>query len=171
MDTLEAILTRRSIRAYTDRPVPASHVRQLMQAAFTAPSAFDERPWHFILLTDRERLQQLGGAMPGCEMLQQATLGLLICGDERLEKFPGLWVQDCSACAENVLLAAHALGLGAVWLALHPIEDRIRAVREACGVPGEVTPFALISMGFPAESLPGENRWDDSRLHDETWNA
>lgn len=169
MDTLEAIQTRRSIRTYRPDPVPEDLVAALLDAAFTAPSGFDERPWHFVTVTARETLDALAEAMPGCDMLKEATLGLLICGDESLEKFPGLWVQDCSACAENVLLAAHAQGLGAVWLALYPIEDRMQAVHQQLGVPDTIIPFALVSIGYPAEHLPGENRRDPTRLHHEHW--
>jgi len=169
METLNAIRTRRSIRAYTGEPVSEATLRRLLSAAFSAPTAMDERPWHFLLLRDSARLEALAAAMPGCEMLREATLGFLICGDEQLEKVPGFWIQDCAACAENVLLAAHAEGLGAVWLALYPLDDRGQAVRDELGVPPEIQPFALLAMGHPAESLPPEDRYDAARVHLEHW--
>jgi nitroreductase len=107
--------------------------------------------------------------MEDCDMLREAACGVLVCGDPRLEKFPGFWVQDCSACTQNVLLAAHARGLGAVWIAIHPLDDRSAAVRRLLGIPEEIVPFALVSIGYPAEHLGGEDRFDSERVHYESW--
>lgn len=169
MDTLEAINTRRSIRKYTNEAVPSSMIRPLLDAAMRAPSALDQRPWHFVLIDDRSVLSGLADSMEHCDMLKESTLGLLICGDESLAQLKEFWVQDCSACAENVLLAAHAQGLGAVWIGLYPIDGRMEAVRSSLGIPDAITPFALISMGLPAETLPGEDRYDQTRLHTNHW--
>ncbi len=169
MDAIDAIKTRRSIRKYSDQPVPEEIVQDLLHSAFVAPSALDERPWHFVVIRDKKMLENLGGRMDGCEMLQTATLGILLCGDESLEQIPGYWVQDCSACAENILLAAHAQGLGACWIATIGIESRVNLLHGQLGIPREVIPFALISMGYPDEQLPGEDRYDVSRVHNELW--
>ncbi|RKX33270.1 MAG: nitroreductase family protein [Verrucomicrobia bacterium] len=169
MDTLEAIFTRRSIRKYTTEPVGEDVVHLLLRAAMVAPSAADQRPWHFVVVRDRGKLQAMGRRMEGCEMLDTAALGILVCGDESLEKVKGFWVQDCSACAMTILLAAHAKGLGAVWVAVYPLEERMRVVREELGIPANIIPFALVSMGHPDEHLPGEDRFDASRVHREQW--
>lgn len=169
MDTMEAMFTRRSIRKYTDKPVSTEDIEEILKAAFVAPSAADERPWHFVVIRHKDTLEGLAEAMEGCEMLETATLGLLICGDESLEQIPGFWQQDCSACAENVLLAAHAKGLGACWIAIGGVDPRVKAVREATDVPETIVPFALISIGHPAEELPGEDRYDETRVHAERW--
>ena len=169
MDAIQAIKTRRSIRKYTDQPVPGEIVQELLGAAFVAPSALDERPWHFVVVRDKEMLESLGERMEGCEMMQTATLGILICGDESLEQIPGYWVQDCSACAENILLAAHANGLGACWIAVIGVEERTNVLHGQLGIPRDMLPFALISMGYPAEELPGEDRYDASRVHNDVW--
>ncbi len=169
MDTLEAIATRRSIRKYTSEAVPPENVSRLLDALFVAPSAMDARPWHFVLVDDRATLRALGRGMPHCEMLLEAPLGILICGDPSLERAPGFWPQDCSAAAQNLLLAAHALGLGAVWVGLYPMEERVETVRRALGVPAPVIPFALIAIGQPAERLPPENRRDPKKLHRNRW--
>ncbi|MBN2561446.1 MAG: nitroreductase family protein [Phycisphaerae bacterium] len=166
---MKCIFTRRSIRKYTDQPVPDEMLQEILKAAFVAPSAADERPWHFVVIRDRKTLAGMAKQMEGAEMLESATLGLLICGDPSLEKIPGYWPQDCSACAENVLLAAHAQGLGACWFAIYPIEDRMAIHRKALGIPDSIIPFALVTMGYPAEQLPGEDRYDASRLHHERW--
>jgi len=169
MDTLEAIFTRRSIRKFTDQPVAEDTVHTLLRAAMVAPSAGDQRPWHFVVVRDRGRLREMGRRMEGCEMLDTATLGLLVCGDQSLEKIKGFWVQDCAACTMTVLLAAHALGLGAVWVAVYPLEDRLRVVREELNIPENVIPFALVALGHPDEHLPGEDRYDAARVHRERW--
>ena len=169
MDALQAIFSRRSIRKFTPRPVAEDQIEILMKAASVAPSAGDQRPWHFVVVTDTAILRKLSAAMPKCEMLDTATLGILVCGDESLEKIPGYWVQDCSACAENILLAAHALGLGAVWIAVHPIPDRFNPCRELLKVPENILPFALIAAGHPDEKLPGEDRLDPARIHNNVW--
>ena len=171
MNTLDAIFTRRSIRAYRDEAVPEEMIATLLKVAMVAPSAMDERPWHFVVVQDREKLADLADRMEHCEMLREAPLGMVFCGDPRLEKIPGMdfWVQDCSACVQNVHLAAHAMGLGSVWVALHPIDDRVGPVRQALGVPDEVIPLAILCVGFPAEDLDGEDRYDDTRVHRETW--
>jgi len=169
MDALQAIFSRRSIRKFTRQPVAGDQIEILMKAASVAPSAGDQRPWHFVVITDTAVLRKLSAAMPKCEMLDTATLGILVCGDEALEKIPGYWVQDCSACAENILLAAHALGLGAVWIAIHPIPDRFNPCREILNVPENIFPFALIAAGHPNENLQGEDRLDPSRIHNNLW--
>lgn len=169
MDTLTAIATRRSIRKYTADPVADTVVRDLLAAGMVAPSAIDVRPWHFIVVTERESLDRLAAGMEFCDMLREATLGIVICGDPRVEKAPGFWVQDCSACTQNMLLAAHALGLGAVWVGLHPMESRVAATREVLGVPDPVIPLSIVAAGHPAETLPGEDRWDDAKVHRDRW--
>lgn len=169
MDALECIGTRRSIRRFEDRPVPSATVRRLLEALFASPSAMDARPWHFIVADDRAALRALEREMPHCEMLREAPLGILICGDPSLERAPGFWPQDCAAATQNLLLAAHALGLGGVWVGLYPMESRVEAVRRALAVPPPVIPFALAALGHPAERLPRENRFDAARLHYNRW--
>ena len=169
MDALNAIFSRRSIRKYTPATIPEQCIQTILKAAMSAPSAFDERPWHFVVLQDGKQLNDLANKIDHTEMLREAALGILICGDEKLEKIPGYWSQDCSACAQNLLLAAHALGLGAVWLAVYPLTDRMNTLRQVLGIPEDIIPFALISLGFPAEQLPPEDRYDASRVHNEKW--
>ena len=169
MDVFEAIFTRRSIRRYTAEGVSEEVVEKLLKAAMVAPSAADERPWHFVVITEKDVLTALSQGMEHCEMLEEATLAVLICGDESLEKIKGFWVQDCSACAENILLAAHGAGIGAVWVAVYPLPERIDLVRRVLKIPEQVTPFAVIAAGHPAEHLPPEDRYDPSRVHYQRW--
>jgi nitroreductase len=102
-------------------------------------------------------------------MLKEAPLAILICGDESLQKYKGYWVQDCSAATENLLIAANAKELGGVWLGVYPIEDRVIGIRKLLGMPDNVIPFALLSIGYPAEQKPPANRYDESRVHHDKW--
>ncbi len=169
MDILEAIDTRRSIRKYTDMPVSEEVVIKLLRAGMQAPSAADARPWHFVVVDDRKLLRLLASRMPGCEMLEEAVLGLLVCADPALEKIPGFWAQDCAVATEHILLAAHALGLGGCWIGLYPVEERTKVVSVEINIPEGIIPFALCSLGVPNESLPPEDRYEESKLHKNRW--
>ena len=125
MDTIEAIHSRRSIRKYEDRPVSPESVQKLLASAMQAPSARNQQPWQFVVIDDRRLLGQIGQMNPNAQMAQRAPLAILICGDLRQEKSEGYWVVDCAAAAQNMLLAAHALGLGAVWTGVYPREERM----------------------------------------------
>lgn len=169
MELFEALYTRRSIRKYQDRPVPREAVQRLIGAAMMAPSAGDARPWHFIVLEGFEAVAKLAQALPHAEMAKAAPLAVLICADPSLEKFPGCWMLDCSAAAQNMLLAAHGLGLGAVWVAIWPFEDFVKGARACFGIPDSIQPLAAIVAGYPAESVPSEDRYDPSRVHSGGW--
>lgn len=172
MQTLEAIMTRRSIRSFHDTPVSAAQLQTLLAAAMNAPSAGDGRPWHFVVTTDRGQLDALADAVDGGNaMFRQAQAAILICLDESLEKFKGFAPQDCACAAQNLQLAAHELGLGTVWIAVIGIPSRVAGCRAVLGVPEQVTPFALFPLGVPAESLPAENRFDSSRVHWGRWES
>jgi len=169
MDAMEAILSRRSIRRYTDKPVSDEVVKELLEAAMSAPSAGNEQPWHFVVIRDRQILNEIPKIHPYSGMLKEAPLGILICGDESLQKYKGYWVQDCSAATENLLIAINAKGLGGVWLGVYPIEDRVIGIRKLLGMPESVIPFSLISLGYPAEQKTSSNRYDESRVHHDKW--
>jgi nitroreductase len=121
MEALEAILSRRSIRKYRDEPVGEEAIEQLLRAAMSAPSAGNQQPWHFVVIDGRDILEKVEKVNPYAGMAADAPLAVLIAAEPALEKFPGYWVQDCSAAAENMLLAAHAMGLGAVWTGIYPM--------------------------------------------------
>ena len=169
MDALEALTTRRSIRAFTGRPVSIELVHELIRAAMHAPSAGNEQPWHFIIITDREILDHIPDDHPYAGMLTEATVAVLVCGDPRQERHPGMWVQDCAAATQNLLLAAHAKGLGAVWVGVHPREDRIAPLRQRIEMPAEIVPFALVPLGYPAEHPEREDRFRAELIHMNHW--
>lgn len=169
MTPLDCLLSRRSIRHYTPQPVSPEMERALLDVFFRSPSAADARPWHLLVLDDRDLLRTLADRMPHCEMLREAALGLAVIADPALEKIPGFWAQDCSAATENLLIAVHGLGLGGVWIGLHPVPGREEAMRDLLSIPPGKIPFSLVALGHPAETLPPENRFDPSRIHRNHW--
>ncbi len=169
MDVLEAIHSRRSVRKYEDRPVPEDLVRKLLAAAMAAPSARNSQPWQFVVVTERELLQEAARINPNARMARHAPLGILICGDPGLEKSPGYWPVDCAAAAENLLLAAHGLGLGAVWTGVYPRGERMDGFRRLLGLPGEIEPHSFMVVGFPAEEPAAQERFREDRIHFNGW--
>lgn len=169
METLQAIKTRRSIRKFLDKPVPSDIVREILEAAMFAPSAGNEQPWQFIVFDDRKFLDEVPRICATASMCRQAPLAILVCADSSLEKYPGFWVEDCSAATENLLLAAHALGLGAVWTGIYPLKDRVEAFRRRLSLPEEITPFALVALGYPNEAPAAPRRYREERVHYSEW--
>ncbi len=161
----QTMLARRSIRKYTDRPVTREQIRRLLEAAMAAPSASNRQPWHFVAVTERAILDQLAQGHPYGKMLFEAPLCIAVCGEPENT----YWVQDCSAAAENILLAATEMGLGSVWLGVHPQGDREHKVRDLLGMPPHVSPLCLISIGYPAEEKEPRTQYQESRVHYEHW--
>ena len=166
-DLIHTILSRRSIRSYTPQPVSKQHIQTLLEAAMAAPSASNLKPWHFVVVVDRQMLNNLAELHPFGKMLFEAPLCIAVCGDPAIsERYR---VQDCSAATENLLLAAVALGLGAVWLGAYPKEERITAIRTVLGIPDAIVPLNLISIGHPAEKEEPRTQYDEERVHREHW--
>ena len=164
---LDTIFARRSIRQYTGQPVSEEQVNKLLEAAMAAPSASNRKPWHFVVVSDRTDLNALAEALPFGKMLPQAALAIVVCGDPQISERH--WVQDCSAATQNLLLAATALGLGAVWLGVEPNPERRIAVAEALGIPDDMGILNVISIGYPAEEKEPRTQYDESRVHREKW--
>jgi nitroreductase len=169
MDAMEAILTRRSIRQYTSRNVPEALVKALLEAGMSAPSASNLQPWHFVVIRDRSILNEIPKFHPYSEMLKKAPLAILVCGDLKVQKQEGYTVQDCSAATQNILLAAHAKKLGAVWLGVYPRATRIHDIRKLLGLPEHILPVSLIAIGYPAEQKPREDRYKPDKVHANRW--
>ncbi len=168
MEVLEAIMTRRSVRVFDRRPVPKSDLLQLVAAGMQAPSAGNQQPWQFVIIDDRGLLLRVPDFHPYAQMVETAPAAILVCGDLSLEQRKGYWVQDCSAATQNILLAAHGLGLGAVWTGVYPREERVAGARRLFGLPEHIIPLALIFVGYPADKPAPENRFRDDRIH---WNG
>jgi len=169
MDATDALLTRRSIRKYAKEPVSDEAIRALLEAAMAAPSAGNQQPWHFIVIRDRSVLDEIPRLHPHAQMVREAPVAVVVCGDSRAVKYEDYWPQDCAAATENLLLAAHANGLGAVWCGVYPIEERVNPLQRLLGLPEGVLPFSLIAMGHPDEEKPPAERFDASRVHSDRW--
>ena len=168
MDAIEAIMTRRSIRKYTGNPVPDSMVKELLEAAMAAPSARNEQPWHFVVMTDHKIMDEIPRFHQFSKMLPNAAVAILVCGDTA-PMSDTYWIQDCSAAIQNILIAARAKGLGSVWLGIYPSESRYKQVQKLLAIPEKVIPLGLISIGFPAEEKPPSNRFNAERVHYNKW--
>ena len=168
---LDMIFKRRSIRAYENRAVPEELVRDLLEAAMAAPSACAKDPWRFVVLTDTDIRSRIAAGLPNGGFLQDAPLGIAVCGDMQAAHDGELsyMLQDCSAAIENLLLAAQTLGLGACWLGVHPREERVSLLREVLELPDSVMPVSCIALGFPAEEKISRTRYADDYVHRECW--
>jgi nitroreductase len=166
MDAYQAIITCHSIRKYTAQPVPDEVIQELLTAGMSAPSGGDSRPWHFVVVTAREQLDALAVLKP---VLGRAPMAIVVCGDTELCKHKEAWAINCSLASQNILLAAHARGLGAVWLGCYPVPDRVARVADILSLPEHVTPLNMIAIGYPAEEKAAIDRYDASRVHYNKW--
>ena len=166
---MNLIRKRRSIRKYSGGQVSDKQLEVLLRAAMLAPSARNKQPWHFIVLKDRKILDHIAEAHPFGKMLTEAGAAIVICGDRTIEEMDSYLLQNCSAATQNMLLAAHDLGLGAVWLGLHPREDRIDAIRDILKFPGHILPVSMISIGQPDEIKEDPDRYLADRIHINQW--
>ncbi|MBO7118520.1 MAG: nitroreductase family protein [Bacteroidales bacterium] len=166
---LNNIFSRKSVRSYTDQPVPDEMVETLLRAAMSAPSGMNVQPWHFVVVNTREMLDRLAKEIPN-RMLETAPLAIVVCGETMLgEGRPNNnWKMDASAATENLLLAAEAMGLGAVWTAAD-YDARADAVIEVLGIPSNVRPLCVVPIGFPAGNDQPKDKWKPERIHYNKW--
>lgn len=173
MDTLEAIRTRRSVRQFTQQPIPEAALQAILRAGTAGPTAVNARDWTFIVVRDRKMLGKMADCNgPSANPLRGAALGVLVCGDlERAyPNAPEFWIVDGSVAAQNMLLAAHSLGLGGVWLGTWPHMDRVERLRTLFALPDTVAPHSMLAFGYPAEpTAPCDPAVDPSRFHFEKW--
>jgi nitroreductase len=170
MDALETILTRRSVRKFKSEPIEKSIIEQLLRAAMSAPSAGNAEPWHFIIVDDRKILNEIARTHPHAQMCAEAPLAIITCADPEMEKYKGFFPQDLAAASENILLTARALGLGAVWVGVYPLEDRILEIKKILNLPAMIIPFNIIPIGFTdAEQGAAESRYNPDRIHYNKW--
>jgi nitroreductase len=152
-----------------DQPVSEELVEKLLAAAMQAPSARNQQPWQFVVIDERAVLAEIPGVMPNAAMAARAPLAILVCGDMDLEKSKGYWVVDCAAATQNMLLAAHALGLGACWCGVYPREERMEGLRKLLGLPQNVNAHSLVVIGHPAEQLAADSRYRAERIRHNHW--
>jgi len=169
MTAMDNILSRRSIRKYTSQQIADQVIKELLEAAMSAPSAGNSQPWHFVVITARQILDEFPKIHPYSQLINGAPMAILICGNLKVQDREGVLAQECAAATENLLLAVHAKGLGAVWLAIYPVEERIIGVRKLLKIPENILPISLIPIGHPAEKKSRAYRYDDSKVHYNQW--
>lgn len=166
------IMTRTSIRHYTDQPVEDEKIETMLRAAMAAPTAGNKQPWRFIVIDDKSTLGRISEMFPSMKMAVKAPLAIVVCGDTTATfKGEGVdyWIQDCSAATENLLLAAHDQGLGAVWCGIYPISERVAKLSELLQLPDSILPLNVIPVGYPAESPQPKDKWKPENIHHNTW--
>jgi nitroreductase len=169
MDALTAIFTRRSIRSYTNRPVSDETVKLLLQAAMAAPSAKNAQSWEFIVIRDKKTLQQISSFHPFSKQVPNAQVAIVVCGNTKLQAAQGHWIPDTSNASMNILLAAHSLGLGAVWTTFYPYEDRTAGIRKLLNLPDHIMPLNIIPLGYSTEKGNYQDRFKPDKVHYEKW--
>jgi nitroreductase len=169
MEKLDYILDRRSIRRFTGQKIGRSDIKTLLTAAMYAPSAVNRQPWHFVVIDDPSMMEKIMEIHPYARMMQTASHAVVVCGDEQLQHDDGYWVVDCGAATQNLLLAAHSLGLGGCWVGLHPREERKTAFSRFLGLPSHVKPFALVALGYPEEQKTRPERFHADKVRHNGW--
>ena len=176
---LENIATRTSIRQFTETPLTEAEIETLLKAGMAAPTAINYQPWHFIVVTDPEiRASLVSGRVN--TMYAQAPCLIVVCGEtnwvrrspdggEPVETENGNWAVDCSLAGENIMLTAHAMGLGGVWTACYPYPDRYELVKEKLGIPETVMPLTVLALGHPAENPQPKDKWKPEKIHRDRW--
>ncbi|MDD3625989.1 MAG: nitroreductase family protein [bacterium] len=165
---LNLFLKRRSVREYKSEDIEKEVLENIIRVGMNAPSAGNQQPWEFIIITKREILNEIPEIHPYSQMLKQAPAAILVCGNPEC-KYPDYWVQDCAAATENILLAIHAEGLGGVWLGVYPLEERVKGLQKLLNIPENIVPFSLLSVGVPKQESEFIDRFEKKRIHYERW--
>jgi nitroreductase len=166
-DTLTDIHERASVRAYTPQAVAPEQTEALLRAAMAAPSSKNKQPWHFIVVSEPATRQALAATLPYAAMLSGAPLAVVVCGDTEVHTGEAAisWVMDCAAATENLLLAAQALGLGAVWTGVYPYPERVAGVGRALDIPAHIVPLNIVAVGYPEKPGRPKDKWNPAKVH------
>lgn len=171
---LENIANRKSVRSYKSDPIPGEMVEKMLRAGMSAPTAMNRQPWAFVVVDNPDTLKSLAGKLKHAKMLEGAPLAIIVCAESHFTNHAGIsvenmfWQQDCAAATENILLAAEALGLGAVWTAASDPE-RSAIVRDALGMEPKFAPFCVIPIGYPAGDEKPKDKWKPEKIHYNKW--
>lgn len=167
------ILSRKSVRAYTDRPISKTQLDTLVRAAMAAPTGKDMRPWKFVIVDDKSVIDELAKGLPRAKMLAEAQAAIVVCGDMSITDDKGEpsknWMLDCSAATENFLLMAESMGIGAVWTGVYPYEDRTKTVKEILNLPEEIKPLCVIPMGYPKGDPQPNDKYNKENVRYNKW--
>ena len=162
---LNTIFSRKSVRNYTDREVAKDTLELLVKAGMAAPSGKNIQPWSFVIVNERQILDKMAEGLPYAKMLASTKQAIIVCGDPEKSSY---WYLDCATASQNILLAIEAMGLGGVWTAAYPYDDRIQVVREALGLPENIIPLNVIPVGHPQKMEEPKDKWDATKVH---WNT
>ena len=156
---------RRSIRKFkSDKKITKEQLDQLLEAAMLAPSACNSRPWEFIAITRRETLDTIARVHPNAKMCATAAAAIVVVAIPKEGKPSGYFPQDCGAATQNILLEAHAMGLGACWCGVYPKNERYKAISELLDVKEPKIPFNVIAIGYPDEKPDRKGFFEESRI-------
>ncbi len=171
-EAIENLMTRVSVREFTGEKISAEQIDTLLRAAMAAPSALNKQPWAFVVVTDEKIIDQLGEALPYSRCSNRPACAFIPCGDlsKTIEgDLAAFWINDVSAATENLLLAAHAMGLGAVWTGLHPDMNRVSMVQQLLGLPEHIIPLCVVPVGVPAEQPAVKDKYKPENIHYNGW--
>ncbi len=163
----DAIMTRTSVRSYTSQQVEQDKIEKLLRAGMAAPTAGNRQPWEFVVVKDRATLDMFANIIPGAHMSAKAQVAIVVLGTPAKALMPDYWVQDCSAATENILLAAHSMGLGAVWCGAYPNNEvnRVGQISELLSLPDGTMALSIIVVGYPNSEPTVKNKWDAAKVH------
>ncbi len=165
METYDVILTRRSIRQFKSKKIPKDILNNIIRAAMYAPSAHDQQPWQFIVIDDRKLLDIISEKHPYASMCKTAPLAILVCADLTFEQSKDMWILDCAAATQNILLASCDFGIGSVWVGVYFRKKYIEIFTTLFKLPKHIIPISLIPLGYPAEEKPKIDRFKKERIH------
>ena len=169
MDVISAITTRRSIRKFTGIPINEEELKTILQAGSSGPSAHNLRPVNFVVVNEKSLLEDISNFHPYAKMLPLAGCGIVVCGDMKRQKQEGFLVEDCSAAIENILLAAHGIGLGAVWCGLYPVALLTDGFSKLLKLPENIIPIGIVVVGNKLEEVAPIDRYDEAKIHYNEW--
>ena len=180
--TIRTIMNRKSVRAFTDEAIPAEYMEAMLKAAMAAPSGMNVQPWSFVVLTDKSQYERIFENNFNMRIFNSAAAVVVFCADTTVSRVPRdnpdaapvvmpnrIWRDDMGACTENFLLAAESLGLGAVWTACYPYDDRYTSVKRELGLPASVMPYCVVAVGYPAGDEQPKDKWKPERIHYDRW--
>lgn len=169
-DVIECIMTRASVRSYSSRSVSEQTIDTILKAGMAAPTAANQQAWKFVVITEDSLKREIADSFEYTKMVKGCAFAVVVCGD--MDKLfdgdlseGGFWTLDCAAASENMLLAAHALGLGGVWCGIYPLKEREKKLSEILNLPSELKPLNVLSFGYPAAETAPKNKWQPSNIH------
>lgn len=169
---MSIIFERTSVRKYTDKPVTKKQIETILKAAMAAPSAKNCQPWEFVVLQERKTLLKITEFHPFSAMLKEAPLAIVVCGNKTkiaVEGIEDLWVQDCAAATQNILLQATELDLGSVWMGVYPKKNLEKEITYLVNLPDYIVPFSIVAIGYAAEKVKPKDKFDPAKIHWEKW--